>query len=534
MLNQTIHKQDEQKKNININKQNISEIKQTLYSLIDNYKDNNLVLEKINEYLHKQLPKSLELFIERQNRKEELEKISKQYIDDFLDSQINQYFYIASKQLFIYYNGETYIKISEDTLWHTILSDLSTKSELVPWKHKIKNQIVKKVKKEKSILSTIPESSTIQYIIQNLTPLLFKTKEEVKYFLSILGDAILRKQNNLTYFVTQESNHFLKMLNDHIDCNINIQYLNHCDIKTKFFQHDFKLVRFLTFNASVKIHTCWSHFLKKNILDIIAVSCHYSNVFKSADNYIKKHCKQKKIQNSVLFLDKFNPETLVQKFIKQTLVKKKDVHTKWMDIYYLWKEYLIQDTNLTVHPLLMKDFKGILKNKLKYDAETDRYLNITSPKLSYVKHFQMFWQETVTKGDDEFELSEMLIIYLEWLQENELNEEKENIDEEKMKFLINHFSSFKLEGKIIKNIKCSLWNKQEDMNEVINQLKIDYNFYQVEDMPIYKLYKDYCEKTLESKHQKICSKNYFTNYLSKIIPSQFLQSNKLKKEYWSF
>ena len=119
-----------------------------------------------------------------------------------------QHFYISSKQLFIYYNGENYIKISEDSLWHTILSDLSTKSELVPWKHKIKNQIVKKVKEEKSILSTIPESSTIQYVIQNLTPLLFKTKEEVKYFLTILGDAILKKQHNLTYFVTQESIHF--------------------------------------------------------------------------------------------------------------------------------------------------------------------------------------------------------------------------------------------------------------------------------------------------------------------------------------
>ena len=128
----------------------------------------------------------------------------------------------------------------------------------------------------------------------------------------------------------------------------------------------------------------------------------------------------------------------------------------------------------------------------------------------------------------------MLMIYLEWLQENELNEEKENIDEVKMKFLISHFSFSSLEGKIIKNIKCSLWNKQEDMNEIINQLKIDYNFYQVDDMPIYKLYKDYCEKTLETKNQKICSKNYFTNYLSKIIPAQFLQSNKLKKEYWSF
>ena len=80
-------------------------MKKTLDNLMKTYKDNTLVLEKINEYLHKQLPKSLELFIERQNRKEELEKKSKMYINDFLDNQSNQYFYISTKQLFIYYNG---------------------------------------------------------------------------------------------------------------------------------------------------------------------------------------------------------------------------------------------------------------------------------------------------------------------------------------------------------------------------------------------------------------------------------------------
>ena len=509
-------------------------MKKTLDNLMKTYKDNTLVLEKINEYLHKQLPKSLELFIERQNRKEELEKKSKMYINDFLDNQSNQYFYISTKQLFIYYNGENYIKINEDAIWHTILSDLSTKMSLIPWKHKIKNQIIKKIKEEESILTTIPESSTIQYVIQNLTPLLFKTKEEVKYFLTIIGDAILKREKKLTYFVKQESIHFLNMLNDYIECNIDIKYLNYCDIKTKFFQHIFKSARFLVFNESVKIYTCWNHFLKKNILDIIAVSCHYSKIFNSADNYIKKHCKQKSIQSSVLFLHKSNPEMLVNKFIKNTMVKKNDVHTNWMDVYYLWKEYLIRDTHLTVQPLLMKDFKEILKNKLQYDEELDIYLNITSPKLDYVKHFQMFWSETISKGEDEFEISEILMIYLEWLQENDVNSDKDNINEKKMEFLINHFSFSKLEGKIIKNIKCSLWNKQEDMCEVIKQLKIDYNFYQVEDMPVYKLYKDYCEKTLETKNQKICSKHYFTYYLSKIIPSQFLQSNKLKKEYWSF
>ena len=36
--------------------------------------------------------------------------------------------------------------INEDTIWHILLSDISTKEELIPWKHKIKNLVIKQIK----------------------------------------------------------------------------------------------------------------------------------------------------------------------------------------------------------------------------------------------------------------------------------------------------------------------------------------------------------------------------------------------------
>ena len=103
-----------------------------------------------------------------------------------------------------------------------------------------------------------------------------------------------------------------------------------------------------------------------------------------------------------------------------------------------------------------------------------------------------------------------------------------------MLFLIEHFSKTPLiDGKMVPQIKCSLWDKQEEMREILNQLKIDYNFYQEEDIAIFKLYKDYCKKILDTNSNKTVSKKYFEKYITKIIPSEYIKNNNLLKEYWT-
>ena len=122
----------------------------SLNNLYEKYKEQPEVLAKMEEYLNKQFPHALELFINRINRKQNLEKQSNLYIDKFLSNPEQQYFYIQQSDLFIFYNGENYTIINEDTIWHILLSDISTKDELIPWKHKIKNLVIKQIK-EKTI-----------------------------------------------------------------------------------------------------------------------------------------------------------------------------------------------------------------------------------------------------------------------------------------------------------------------------------------------------------------------------------------------
>jgi hypothetical protein len=190
---------------------NFEVLSKKLENIFNKYIDKPHIHSKINDYLDKQLPNALEMYIERLNRKEQLEKNSEIYIDKFLNNPEKQYFYIRQSDLFIFYDGVDYKPINEDEIWHTLLSDISLREELKPWKHKIKNSVIKQIK-EKRIINSIPESCTIQNIIQHLTPTLFKSKSEVKYFLILLGDNILKKETPEIHFARLEARNFVLIL----------------------------------------------------------------------------------------------------------------------------------------------------------------------------------------------------------------------------------------------------------------------------------------------------------------------------------
>ena len=83
--------------------------------------------------------------------------------------------------------------MKEDDIVYNLLSTVSYDNKsLIDWKHKTKISLLKKIK-ERSIFSVIPESKTIQYVLNLLTPTYFLTKNEAKYFLTCIGDNILKK-----------------------------------------------------------------------------------------------------------------------------------------------------------------------------------------------------------------------------------------------------------------------------------------------------------------------------------------------------
>jgi hypothetical protein len=224
-------------------------------------------------------------------------------------------------------------------------------------------------------------------------------------------------------------------------------------------------------------------------------------------------------------------EGLISKFVDEWLEPSTGSgEIKWVEMYYLWKSF-IKECKLPIMPVYIKQLKNRLSTKINYNDTLDLYTMVTSSKLTYVKTFQIFWEQTISEGMDEFEISELWSLYYNWMREK--NAKVNGINEEKLHFLIEHFSGSPITGKYVTDIKCSLWDKQAEMEDIINQLKVDYDFCQEEDISIFKLYKDYCKKILDTSSKRTVSKKYFEKYISKIIPSEYIKDNRLLKEYWT-
>ena len=138
---------------------------------------------KLESYIVNQLPNILQSIknnhIERQNRLDEMTNEQDQFIQQFLHH--NQYFLLLTNTFFVY-DGLHYQIYSEEDILHQVLSSISKDEQFMSWKHKTKINIMKRIK-ENNLIATIPESDTIQYVLQGLTNMVFPNKESTSFFL---------------------------------------------------------------------------------------------------------------------------------------------------------------------------------------------------------------------------------------------------------------------------------------------------------------------------------------------------------------
>ena len=147
-----------------MNKNKLVKIVETLQN---KYEKNELIMNKLNEYIEN-LPNLLSslntTIIEKQKRKQKLEKESEKFIKKFLNN--NKFYYHNSSELFFQYENNNYNIIKEDDIQYTILTNISKNTSLMDWKHKLKVSLLKKIK-DRDIFNCIPDSETIQKLILN-------------------------------------------------------------------------------------------------------------------------------------------------------------------------------------------------------------------------------------------------------------------------------------------------------------------------------------------------------------------------------
>ena len=458
----------------------------TINELYQKYESDPYMISKITSYICTQLPNICEniklTHYQRALRMEELNTEQDAFIQSFLTN--NQYFYASATDKYFFYDGIQYQIISEDDILHKVLSTISNGRNLMSWKQRTKINIMKRIR-ENSLIQTIPESETIQAVLDALCPSIFATRNEAKYFLTILGDNIRRKNTNLIHYIPQTAKNFLRELNSASQFVLGVSLFQ--TFKHKFHDHTYSECRLVNINDIVKQDNSWTNLISLHALDIICVACHYSSRYESSDDYLLKHSHDMDLTMSVCYLKDKSQVDIVDRFITSYLdIHKNSVNINiidtqsirgtqitWKNMQYLWKHYL--DMCGLPSVMFLLTFKTILTDKLMmyYNKDHDTFIGICSKHLPAIQTFLSFWDETIItdETETEFEIDEVVTLFRRWCELNHQTVTTLN-DKQILDIIAYFFPAVDIErDKYLAGIRCSMWDKQLDIHIALDSMK---------------------------------------------------------------
>ena len=475
---------------------------------------NEHILERIHTYIKTQLPQSIKNYqtahTERETRKKSLELIADEITETFLNK--TKYFYSPQSELyFTYHNQVRYMLIHEDEIHHRILaftsssadsgSGANTKTNVsTSIKYKIKNRIIKSIQ-ERDILSSIPESRTIQNVIAHIYPALFRTRDHAKYFLCILGDVLLKKSAPLIYFIPPVAKEFIKDLGNESYVLFGSNTFASA-FKFKYYEHQYKDCRIVDIHAPASASASasaatasdipppgflrLSHMpeLKSAMIDMFCVAAHYSHRFGNADEFLRLHCKTPELTEHAWFFRERTEQQIISGFVDYATEPASSEHEISMtNMLYLWKMYLSE------HRLPSMFFAATLRTKLSEYASVststsppalDVFPNRTSRYLPVVSQFRRFWSEHCFVHDREIELEidELSTLFKEYTTTSVTGASVTGAsvttasDATLLGILRHFYPDIMIEDdKYILNVGCKLWDKNAEINEYLEQFK---------------------------------------------------------------
>ena len=382
--------------NVNYNGDfNLNSILFKIEQLYNKYDGMPHIQEKLLHHVNHILPLCLEntniIHMQREERKKSLTDGS----DEFIDMFLAKYNFCYNDHMDLFFN-QKYEIIKEDDIQYLILSSITKHhTHLLPWKYKIKTSLIKRIRNN-LLLKSIPSEDTIHNIISIMHPSMFYTTYDVKYFLTVLGDILNKKNNELIYFLMSKT--FIPILKDMNQecCNyFGINLMTH--FKFKFYEHNIKDCRIINVCEQPN-STFFNLYIKKDILHLFIVASHYSFMHHSADQFIET-CPTK-IKHA-LYLKMNTEDEIINEFLTDTTDVCSGYNIIWKNILFLWKIF-IEDKKI---PNVF--FNNSLKIKLIslgiYDNDNDWVTNRISKHLPLVNKFITFWNTYIIINETEGE-----------------------------------------------------------------------------------------------------------------------------------
>jgi len=540
--------------------------------------DNEHILERIHAYVKTQLPQSIKNYqtahAERETRKQSLAIVADEITETFLNK--TKYFYCSASELYFTYNNQVrYSLIHEDEIHHRILAFTSEASGTLgacassvsypnnstngavasavgcasssasistSIKYKIKNRIIKSIQ-TRDILSSIPESRTIQNVIAHIYPALFRSRDHAKYFLTILGDVILKKSAPLIYFIPPLAKEFIKDLGGECYALFGSTANSFSTaFKFKYYEHQYKDCRVVDIQIQTPSASLLrlSHMpeLKSSVIDLFCVAAHYSHRFGSADDFLRLHCKTPEVSAHAWFLRDRTDQQIIQEFMKYATEPASAEHEISMtNMLYLWKMYLSEFR----FPSMF--FAATLRAKLAEHttgggagtAAIDVIPNRTSKYLPVVSQFRQFWTEHCFTDDHEIELEidELSTLFNEYSSASATATAA--VSDTALLSMLRHFYPEIIieDDKYILNVGCKLWNKTAEINEYLEQFKQQcltnhLSFPQ----PLYNAYEFYCGRCYSAAKRRIISKRYFEKYFMEEYTDYIDENGMITIKWW--
>jgi hypothetical protein len=525
----------------------------------------------------------------RTQRMEELTADQDVFIQSFM--MINNYFYCQTTETFFAYDGLHFKMIVEDDIIHHILTTIRNDKQLLCWKERTRIYIMKRIK-ENNILNCVPESETIQYVLDSLYPSIFETKSEAKYFLCLLGDCIFKKNTDLIHFVNPKAKNFIRELNGVCQMLIGTNLSN--TIKHKYYEHEYSNCRLLNINDSIASDNICNFVITNVALDLICVACHYSIRYNNSDEYLLQSCNDPFLTEKIFYLKTTNHQVLVSLFVNDFLKIRKGTRSRsweaensivtgdiceediepnnnitnsiatattattttntttqitWRDMQYLWKQFL--DSKQLPQIMFMSTLKSILISQLSdyYKETLDSFVGITCVHLPGIRRFLSFWESNMIIDSEkgmQYEISEICSLIKKWNStndENITNGCRNTNDKQLLDLIFYFYPNISIEGqKYIYEVKCILWDKREDIILAIAKLKEDFSdkykngrvaFTGNMLITIYHAYKYYCKFAIEyhAGHEKIVSKSFFENFLLDYLRNYIVDDNYISVDW---
>ena len=532
--------------------------KTTIKELCEKYQNNVYMLNRIHNHINAYLPSTLDSecknYEKRVDRNNLLTNEQNIFVQIFLSK--NQYSFLSNNNnsSFYEYNGKTYKIVKEDDILFKLLTSISKDKPLVQWKHKTKINIIKRIK-DRSLLKSIPETYTIQHVLNFLCPAIFSSKNQAKYFLTAIGDNILKKNTDNIFLVNQTTKKLLCEIDNIAYVNIGSSNTIHNFITKYHESHNYDTCRMIKINEIFSVDL-FKDAIKTIGLDLLVVASHYSNRHENSDNFIKTKADEE-LKNYAFFLKNNNQNMIVEKFIgqfieKATSTSEATFSIQWKNMHFIWKQF-VNSLNLR-NMIYSNTLKNLLKEKLEYNEGTDSFTNVTSKYLPTISDFTQFWETTIVSVlnetfDEEIEIDEICLLFKIWCSKNaKAVFSNGNLKEKDVLSILQHFfpNVEILDNKYILNIQCKLWDKKKDIQYSLEKLKIEckikytdqndsdvspliefeeaYNFYM--------LCQSQIPDKLTTNYLVIVSKRYFEKYLHAFLSEHVVYDNFITSEWY--